>query len=213
MEPETIQKAHSPITVPVVRKLLHRGARARLARIFTKAYPVEVARLLSTLPESERWEACSILLEESDASHVSSVLSEMSPSHSVGLLERLEPKSIARYLSELPPDDATLLASNLSEPLAAEVLALMEAEPAADVRGLLEHEERTAGRIMTTDYFALEEDVTISEAVTALQKKSEDYEMVFYLYVVDKRDHLVGVVSLRKLLTTHPSTQLKRVMA
>src|SRR5262249_54850997 len=155
----------------------------------------------------------SILVEESDASHVSTVLSEMSPSDSIGLLERLDPKAIAGYLSELPPDDATFLASNLPEPLAAQVLAFMEAEPAADVRELLEHEERSAGRIMTTDYFALEEDVTISEAVTALQKKSEDYEMVFYVYVVDKRDHLVGVVSLRKLLTTHPSTQLKRVMA
>jgi len=88
----------------------------------------------------------------------------------------------------------------------------MEAEPAADVRELLEHEERTAGRIMTRDYFALDEEVTIAEAVTSLQKRSEEFEMVFYVYVVDKRDHLVGVVSLRKLLTTPPSTQLKRIM-
>jgi magnesium transporter len=109
-------------------------------------------------------------------------------------------------------DDATLLASRLPEPLATKVLALMEAEPAADVRELLEHEERTAGRIMTPDYFALEEDVTIAEAVAALQRRSEEFEMVFYVYVVDKRDHLVGVVSLRKLLTTPPSTQLKRIM-
>ena len=88
----------------------------------------------------------------------------------------------------------------------------MEAEPAADVRELLEHEERTAGRIMTPDFFAVDEEMTISEAVSALQKRSEEFEMVFYLYVVDKRDHLVGVVSLRKLLTTPPSTQLKRIM-
>jgi magnesium transporter len=88
----------------------------------------------------------------------------------------------------------------------------MEAEPAADVRELLEHEERTAGRIMTRNYFALDEDVTIAEAVAALQRRSQEFEMVFYVYVVDKRDHLVGVVSLRKLLTTPPATQLKRVM-
>jgi magnesium transporter len=66
--------------------------------------------------------------------------------------------------------------------------------------------------MMTTNYFALEEDVTVSEAITALQRRSEEIEMVFYVYVVDKRDHLVGVVSLRKLLTTPPSTQLKRMM-
>src|SRR5205807_2923549 len=137
---------------------------------------------------------------------------EMSPSDSIPLLGELTPDQIAKYLSEMPADDATNLASRLPDPLASQVLALMEAEPAADVRELLEHEERTAGRIMTRDYFALEEDVTIAEAVAALQKRSEEFEMVFYVYVVDRRDHLVGVISLKKLLTTTPSTQLKRVM-
>jgi len=212
METRSKPALHSAITVPVVRKLLHRGARSRLARILTKAYPVEVARLLSTLRGSERAQAFEILLDESDVAHVADVMSEMSPSDSLPLLERLEPVQIAKYLSEMPADDATSLASRLPDPLAAQVLTLMEAEPAADVRQLLGHEERTAGRIMTRNYFALDEEVTISEAVAALQKRSEEYEMVFYVYVVDKRDHPVGVVSLRKLLTTHPATQLKRIM-
>jgi len=212
METRTKPALHSAITVPVVRKLLHRGARARLARILTKAYPVEVARLLSTLRGSERAQAFEILVDESDVAHVAAVMSEMSPSDSVELLEKLEPSQIAKYLSEMPADDATSLASHLPDPLAAQVLTLMEAEPAAEVRELLEHEERTAGRIMTRDCFALDEDVTIAEAVAALQKRSQEFEMVFYLYVVDKRDHLVGVISLRKMLTTPPATQLKRVM-
>jgi magnesium transporter len=203
---------HSAITVPVVRKLLHRGAHSRLARVLNKAHPVEVARLLSALRGSERKQAFGILLDESDVTHVADVVSEMSPSDSLPLLSELNPDRIARYLSEMSADDATNLASRLPEPLAAQVLALMEAEPAADVRELLEHDERTAGRIMTRNYFALEEDVTIAEAVAALQKRSEEFEMVFYVYVVDKRDHPVGVVSLRKLLTTHPATQLKRIM-
>ncbi len=213
METQTKTALHASITVPVVRKLLHRGARSRLARILTKAYPVEVARLFSTLKGSERRQAFEILLAESDIAHVAAVISEASPADMLPLLEKLEPARIAKYLSEMSADDATSLASHLPDPLAAQVLALMEAEPAADVRELLEHEEQTAGRIMTRNYFALDEDVTIAEAVTALQKRSEEFEMVFYVFVVDKRDHLVGVVSLRKLLTTHPATQLKRIMA
>lgn len=212
METGNTQAAHSPLTVSVVRKLLHRGAKGRLGRIFNKAYPVEVARMLSALRGSERAQAFQILLDECETAHVASVLSEMAPADSLELLESLGPDEIARHLSELPADDATFLASRLPDPLASQVLALMEAEPAADVRELLEHEESTAGRIMTRDFFALEEDVTISEAIAALQKRSEEYEMVFYVYVVDRRDHLVGVASLRKLLTTPPSTQLKRIM-
>jgi len=213
MDTQTKTALHSGITVPVVRKLLHRGARSRLSRILTKAYPVEVARLLSTLRGSERTQAFEILLADSDISHVASVISEMAPGDIVPLMEELEPSQIAKYLSEMSADDATSLASRLPDPLARQVLAMMEAEPAADVRELLEHEAQTAGRIMTRNYFALHEDVTIAEAVAALQKRSEEFEMVFYVFVVDKRDHLVGVVSLRKLLTTHPATQLKRIMA
>jgi len=203
---------HSALTVPVIRKLLHRGARSRLARVLTKAHPVDVARLLSALKGSEREQAFAVLLEESTTSHVADVMSEMSPGDSLPLLSEFKPEKIAKYLSEMSADDATNLASRLPDPLAAQVLAMMEAEPAADVRELLEHEERTAGRIMTRNYFAQDEEVTIAEAVAALQKRSEEFEMVFYVYVVDKRDHPVGVVSLRKLLTTHPATQLKRIM-
>jgi magnesium transporter len=206
------RQAQTAITVPVIRRLLLRNARPHLGRIFAKAYPVEVARLLGALRGPERVTAFRILLETCDVAHVASTLSEMAPSDSLALIEQLEPKEIARHLSKMPADDATSLASRLPEPIASQVLPLMEAEQAADVRELLEHEERTAGRIMTRDFFALEEDVTIAEAVTALQKRSEEFEMVFYVYVVDKRDHLVGVISLKKLLTTPPSTQLKRVM-
>jgi magnesium transporter len=211
---ETGKKAAAPATVPValVRKLLHRGARSNLAKIFIKAYPVDVARLLSMLGGAERAQAFGVLLDECDVSHVASVLSETAAEDSLQLLERLDPKRIAELLSEMPTDDATFLASRLPDPLASQVIALMETHLAAGVRELLEHEERTAGRIMTPDYFAMLEDVTVSEAITALQRRSEEYEMVFYVYVVDKRDHLVGVVSLRKLLTTPPSYQLKRIM-
>jgi magnesium transporter len=72
--------------------------------------------------------------------------------------------------------------------------------------------DETAGRIMTPDYFALDEDLTVSEAVTALQRRSEEFEMAFYIYVVDSRNHLLGVVSLRQLLLNPPSTPLRKIM-
>src|SRR5262249_8381985 len=70
---------------------------------------------------------------------------------------------------------------------------------------------RTAGCIMNRKGFALAEDMTAGEAITALQG-ARDVEMVFYLYVIDVRRHLVGVVSLRRLLLVSPDTPLKRIM-
>jgi magnesium transporter len=202
----------SIIPVALVRKLIHRNARSHLKKIFERAYPVDVAQLLSALWGTERLQAFSMLHDECEAPRVASVLSEMSPDNSVALLASLEPIGIARLLSEMPADDGTYLTSRLPDELAAHVLSLMESAPAAEVRELLVHEDRTAGRIMTRDYFALEEDITVSEAVTALQTRSDEFEMIFYIYVVDKRNHLVGVVSLRRLLTTSPSSQLSRIM-
>jgi magnesium transporter len=64
---------------------------------------------------------------------------------------------------------------------------------------------------MNPKVFALSEDITAAEAITALQG-SRDVEMVFYLYVIDVRRHLVGVISLRRLLLVPPATPLKRIM-
>jgi magnesium transporter len=200
------------ISLGLIRKLLHRSARAAVAKIFTKAHPFDVARIFQLLRGPERLQAFSILMQECDKAHAASVISELAAEDSLRLLEQLDAKQIAEILSEMAADDATLLASRLPEDQSRQVIALMEAETAADVRGLLVHDERTAGRIMTPDVFSLEEEITVSEAITALQKRYDEFEMIFYLYVIDRRDHLVGVVSLKKLLTTSPTNQLKKIM-
>jgi magnesium transporter len=92
------------------------------------------------------------------------------------------------------------------------VLEQLQKRPAGgDVGELLEYAEQTAGRIMNPKVFALAEDMTAGESITALQS-SRDVEVVFYLYVIDARRHLVGVVSLRRLLLVSPETPLKRIM-
>ncbi len=207
------QATNINISVGFIRKLLHRSARSSIAKIFAKAHPFDVARILQMLNGPERQQAFSIMLQECEKGHTASVLSEMDAEASLRLLERLEAQKIAEILSEMAADDATLFAAKLPEEQSRQVIALMETETAAEVRGLLEHEERTAGRIMTPDVFALEEEITVSEAITALQKRYDEFEMIFYLYVIDRRNHLVGVVSLKKLLTTAPTNQLKKIMA
>ena len=87
----------------------------------------------------------------------------------------------------------------------------MRRKESASVENLLEYPEQTAGRIMNPNVFALSEELTVGEAITELQS-ARDVEMVFYLYVVDVRRHLVGVVSLRRLLLVSPETPLKRIM-
>jgi len=80
----------------------------------------------------------------------------------------------------------------------------MRKKEGADVGNLLEYEEQTAGRIMNPNVFALSEDMTVAEAIAALQA-SRDVEMVFYLYVVDERRHLVASCRCGACCSWHPT--------
>ena len=87
----------------------------------------------------------------------------------------------------------------------------MRRKESGEVQHLLEYADQTAGRIMNPNVFALGEDLTAGDAIEALQR-SREVEMVFYVYVVDERRHLVGVLSLRRLLLVSPQTPLNRIM-
>jgi magnesium transporter len=100
------------------------------------------------------------------------------------------------------------LVDSLSDEKKEEVLPLIEGQEG--VSRLMLYEEETAGRIMTTDYLALSEDLTVEEAIQRVREAKE--KEVFYIYVVDSRNHLVGVISLRQLILADPDTQLREVM-
>ena len=194
-----------------VGRLARRGAMSNAANLLTKLRPVDIAQILGQLPQRDS-EIVFEALVRHDLSKASETLSEMETNRSVALLTTLNRDDVLRLLQELPSDDATLLVSELPEELRDEFLDAMKLEHSTVVNELLGFPDETAGRIMTPDYFALDEDVTVAEAISELQRRSEEFEMAFYLYVVDSRNHLLGVVSLRQLLLTPPSTPLRKIM-
>ena len=193
-----------------VRRLLRMGATPNLLNLLQKQHPADLAQILSELPERERHAAFNTLVEK-NGKLAMETLSELGPEKGAELLALRSAEEIARLVQEIPSDDAAVLIDKLPEELCAVVLNLIRPKPGGGVSELLEYEEQTAGRLMNPNVFALAEDLTASEAITALQS-ARDVEMVFYLYVVDERRHLVGVISLRRLLLVPPDTPLKRIM-
>jgi magnesium transporter len=198
------------VVLDSVRRLMRMGATANLVNLLHKQHPADLAQVFSELGEKDRVAAFSLLIER-NSKLAMEALSELGPEGGAALLADRSPDEIASLLHDLPSDDAAAIIGNLPEPLSAAVLELIEKRPGDEVGDLLEYEEQTAGRIMNPKVFALSEDMTAAESITALQG-SRDVEMVFYLYVVDGRRHLVGVVSLRRLLLVPPATPLKRIM-
>jgi magnesium transporter len=193
-----------------VKRLLRIGATANLLNLLQKQHPADLAQIFSELQERDR-DAAFTVLADRNGRLAMEALSELGPEAGSALLATRPAEEIAKLAQEIPSDDAAALIDHLPEELSAAVLDLMRPKESGVVENLLEYAERTAGRIMNPNVFALNEDMTVGEAITELQS-NRDVEMVFYLYVVDERRHLVGVVSLRRLLLVSPETPLKRIM-
>ncbi len=199
------------VVLDSVKRLMRMGATANLVNLLQKQHPADLAQLFSELPQRERHTAFSVLADRNSRLAMEG-LSELGPEAGAALLAERSAEEIGKLLQDLPSDDAAALIDYLPEDLSASVLELVQKRPAGgDVGELLEYKEQTAGRIMNPKVFALAEDMTAGESIVALQG-SRDVEVVFYLYVIDARRHLVGVVSLRRLLLVSPETPLKRIM-
>jgi magnesium transporter len=196
------------ILVETTRRLIRRQATANLKRIMGKTHPADIAHLFEYLNEREQ-RVLFDLIEDSEKA--AEVLSEIDEALIAQLLEGMDKQKITEILQAMSSDDRADFISELPEELAEEILSLMAKKQSEQVEDLLSYQEDTAGRIMTHDFFALADETSAREAIEALQKASEA-EMVFYVYVIDDRGHLVGVISLRQLITVPPTMKLKDIM-
>jgi magnesium transporter len=198
--------------VETVSRLVKRGATASYLAFLKQLRAADVAHVLANLKARDRDTVFRQLFLD-NLTLAAVAVSEMSANDDLlEILDALEAEEISGLLQELPADDAAHLLSSLSEDRREQVLTTMQMERSMVAQELLQYPENTAGRIMTPDVYSLREHLTVAEAITALQRSSDRLEMVFYLYVVDDRNHLVGVVALRQLLLYPPATTLKKLM-
>ena len=198
------------VVLDSVKRLQRIGASANLINLLQKQHPADLAELFGELREKDCREALDLLLDHNSRLAMEALV-EYGPEPGAALLADHPPERLASWFQELPSDDAAALIDELPQAVSDAVLVQMRPRESGEVENLLEYAEQTAGRIMNPMVFALSEELTAGEAIQALQG-SREVEMVFYLYVVDERRHLVGVVSLRRLLLVVPETSLGRIM-
>ncbi len=194
-----------------LRRLVRRGSRGHIAKLMEKLRPEDLAVVMPDLTRGEQVKIFQILREDfpEAAGHV---LIELEPPERIEILRRMEPAEIAAILEHTPIDDAVALVDDLPPELKEPLLELVEGTELEVVQSQLTYSDDTAGRIMDTEFFALPETTTVREAIEAIREQQE-VEMIFYLYSVDARNHLVGVTSLRQLLLARPDKTLKEIMS
>ena len=171
-------------------------------------HPADLATIIDRLTPRDRAGVLASLDDEA----VADAIEEMEPETQVEVLEDLEPERAADILEEMAPDDAADLIADLSEESKAEILPLMERDEAEEVQELLGYPEDSAGGIMTTEYVAIPDHLTAAQTIERLRQLEPDAETIYYVYVVDEAEHLVGVLSLRDLIVAQPDGVVRDFM-
>ncbi|QNB46126.1 magnesium transporter [Thermanaerosceptrum fracticalcis] len=170
--------------------------------------PVDIAEIIEELELKEQQWILSLL----DSETAALVLNELDPELGGELLGHLNEERAGEILEEMSFDDAADLLSELSDQEQNKYLELLESEDQQDVRELMTYREDTAGGLMTTEYVAVREDITAARAIEVLREIAPDAETVYYVYVINLKNQLVGVISLRELIIANPDSLIRDIM-
>jgi magnesium transporter len=167
-----------------IRKLTRRGAHQHVRKILEKLHAADVAYIFRYLNESEQLKIF-MLIEDTEAA--SEVLSHLDAPTSVSILTRIERKAAVEILQDMEADDKVNILQDVPEDVKEEILEYLSQSETETIEEMFQYPEDSAGRIMNTAYFALEESVAVSAAIEELR-------------------------SLRQLLLVPPDTPVRNIM-
>ncbi len=197
------------VVLDMVRRLNRRNATGHLMKLIKKTHPADMAWVFRHLSENERDKVFNIIAQ---TELVGEFLSELDESIMLELVKGLTAQFMADVISNMPSDDAADLLEAMPIEVADDIRKHMEKKDREEVDELLQYHPESAGGLMSPDFMYLDEELGAGDAIAKIQKRSEEKEMVFYLYITHGEGKLSGVVSLRDLLMHPPERQLKNIM-
>lgn len=197
------------VLLDTLRRLHRKKAVENCIKLVKKTHAADLAWVFRYLTDSEQQDIFQIIAQ---TEIVADFLSELDESIMVELVDGLSPRFLAKVVGNMASDDAADLLEALPDEMAVEIQTHMEVSDRHEVEELLKYHPETAGGLMSPDFMYLDEDLTVEEAIKKVQKRSEDKEMVFYLYITHGDGQLTGVLSLRELILQPMHRQLKNIM-
>jgi len=180
-----------------------------MAREAEAAEAPDAADFLETLePDSSRE-----VVHTMDDVAAADALAHMQAPLAAGVIEDLPPEEAAGYLDTMDPDDAVDILQELNKDSAKAILDVLPPRRAAALGALALYNSETAGGLMTTRVIRVPDGSSVAQAVTRIRASREDDDEFFYVYCVDDRGRLSGVVNLRNLLLAEPDSPIADIMS
>jgi len=163
---------------------------------FKKLHPVEIADLLEDMDYDSR----NVFFKALGSEQAAEAIGKLKENTQVEIVTRMDKKQAAELLEDLHADEAANLLREMPKEKAAELLQLVKKDKTKELKWLLHYKSDTAGSLMTTEFIRLPVTFTAGQAIEHLRRFAQDAEMIYYLYVTDVDEKLLGVFSLRELI-------------
>ena len=192
-----------------VKSLIDNNKILELRELLEEYHIIDIFDIMEYLEEDMKVKLFEVLpidmsasiLEECDVEFFKTILSKIDIEHRKNILELMSLDDMADILNQLEEDERE------------GVMELLSQEDADDVKELLIYEEESAGGIMTTGYIEVNKDMTAKDAIEHMRENAKEAETIYYIYVVDNQERLVGVISLRELITARDSNIVADLMS
>jgi magnesium transporter len=195
-------------TLGLINTLVEKRSDKKLVRKLADVHYADIAEI----SESLSLEDAIYLIKLLDSEKTADALAEINEDFREKILTRLSAKEIAEEIEELDTDDAADLIAELPEERQEKVMSeISDSDHLKDIRELLTYEENTAGALMAKELVKVQEDLSILKCVNEMRAQAEHVTRVHSIYVVNKKNKLMGRLSLKDLLTANSKAKVKDI--
>jgi magnesium transporter len=194
--------------LPEIRELIEKRNFSALQRIFQDWLPVDLAELISDLPEDEQ----AILFRLQPKDLATETFEYLDFDSQQNLLKALTKKHVSHILNSMSADDRTALLEELPGPVAQELLKLLSFKEFKIAKTLLAYPEESVGRLMSPDFLSVKKDWNINQVLDYIRIYGHESETLNVIYVVDDAGKLNGELFARELLLSAPDNKVEEII-
>lgn len=192
----------------LVENLVHKQHEASLRAKLDELHPADIAYILEALPLEERLYVWDLVKAERDGE----ILLEVSDAVRESLIETMAPEELKAAAESLDADELADLAPDLPPEVIQDVFQSLDTEGREQLRTAMSYPEDSVGALMDFDMVTVREDVTLEVVLRYLRRFDELPDHTDKLFVVDREDHLKGILTLESLLISDPELEVAEVM-
>ena len=192
----------------LVENLVHKQNLTELKKRLNDLHPADVAYILESLPLEERL----LVWHQVRADNDGEILLEVSDSVRESLIASMDNAELLAAAESLDTDEIADIAPDLPHDVIQELLTSLDAQKRARLQSTLSYPEDTVGALMDYDMVTIREDVTLEVTMRYLRRLRDLPDQLDKLFVVDHGEALIGVLPIKRLLTSDPEASVAAVM-